>query len=215
MSNFLSVGRSLGKATIAQNNSLMTSLPASPLEESPKSLESPPALPFVSDDLLPEVYAELRRLAAWKMSSEPGDHTLQPTALVHEAYLRLLGQDNPRWQNRAHFFGAAAEAMRRILIERARRKSRVKHGGGQTRASFDEIEVAIDADEDTLLFVSEALDKLAAMDPVCAELVKLRFFAGVPNHRAAEMLGLSERTAKRNWAYARAWLKREISSQMQ
>ena len=192
----------------------MTPSPALPQKESTSGDEPALAQPFISDDLLPEVYAELRRLAAWKMSSEPGDHTLQPTALVHEAYLRLLGQEHPRWQNQAHFFGAAAEAMRRILIERARRKSRVKHGGGQIRASLDEIDVAIDTDEDTLLFVSEALDKFAALDPVCAELVKLRFFAGVPNHQAAEMLGLSERTAKRNWAYARAWLKREISSQM-
>lgn len=168
--------------------------------------------PHAADQLLPAVYGELRKLASWRMANEPSDHTLQPTALVHEAYLRLLAQEDQRWQNSHHFFSAAAEAMRRILVERARQKARLKHGGNWSRVNLDEIDVASESNEDTLLFVHEALEKLAATDPTCAELIKLRFFAGIPNHHAAEMLGLSERTAKRNWAYARAWLRREIES---
>ena len=129
---------------------------------------------------------------------------------VHEAYLRLIGQAEPQWQNSRHFFSAAAEAMRRILVERARHKARQKYGGDWQRVDLDEINVATESNAETLLFVSDALEKLAVKDPVCAELIKLRFFAGIPNHQAAQMLGLSERTAKRNWAYARAWLAKEI-----
>jgi RNA polymerase sigma factor (TIGR02999 family) len=163
-----------------------------------------------AEELLPLIYEELRKLAAMKMAHEPPGQTLQPTALVHEAYLRLLGQEQQTWQNSRHFFSAAAEAMRRILVERARRKARQRHGGGWVRVDIEEISVASEEDEETLLFVNDALERLALKDPVCAELINLRFFAGIPNHEAARLLGLSERTAKRNWAYARAWLTREI-----
>ena len=145
-----------------------------------------------------------------KMAREQPGQTLQPTALVHEAYLRLLGQEQQQWQNSRHFFSAAAEAMRRILVERARQKARQKYGGKWQRVDLDEINVATESSNETLLFINEALEKLEVKDRTCAELIKLRFFAGIPNHQAAEMLGLSERTAKRNWAYARAWLAKEI-----
>jgi RNA polymerase sigma factor (TIGR02999 family) len=166
--------------------------------------------PKAADKLLPLVYEELRKLASWRMAREAPGQTLQATALVHEAYLRLVGQEQQHWQNSRHFFSAAAEAMRRILVERARHKACQKYGGDWQRVNLDEINVATESNAETLLFVSDALEKLAAKDPVCAELIKLRFFAGIPNHQAAEMLGLSERTAKRNWAYARAWLAKEI-----
>ena len=166
--------------------------------------------PKATDELLPLVYEELRKLASWRMAREAPGQTLQATAVVHEAYLRLVGQEDQQWQNSRHFFSAAAEAMRRILVERARHKARQKHGGDWQRVDLDEINVATESNDETLLFVSDALEKLAVKDPVCAELIKLRFFAGIPNYKAAEMLGLSERTAKRNWAYARAWLAKEI-----
>jgi len=162
------------------------------------------------DELIPLVYEELRRLAAMKMAREQFGQTLQPTALVHEAYLRLLGQEKQAWQNSRHFFSAAAEAMRRILVERARHKARQRHGGEMQRLDIERIDVASQDDEKTLLFVNDALERLSAKDPVCAELINLRFFAGMANHEAARLLGLSERTAKRNWAYARAWLAKEI-----
>jgi RNA polymerase sigma factor (TIGR02999 family) len=163
-----------------------------------------------ADDLLPLVYDELRRVAAFKMAHEAPGHTLQPTALVHEAWLRLVGNDEPRWENRAHFFGAAAEAMRRILIDNARRKQALRHGGGQQRVPLDAIDIASAAEDDQLLAVHEALDKLAAQDELKAQLVKLRYFVGMTIQEAAEVLGISEPTAKRYWAYARAWLYREI-----
>ena len=163
-----------------------------------------------AEELLPLVYEELRRLAAAKMAREAPGQTLQATALVHEAYLRLIGQKDQPWQNSRHFFSAAAEAMRRILVERARQKARQKYGGDWQRVDLEEINVATESNDETLLFVSDALEKLAVKDPACAELIKLRFFAGIPNRQAAEILGLSERTAKRNWAYARAWLAKEI-----
>jgi RNA polymerase sigma factor (TIGR02999 family) len=166
--------------------------------------------PKAAGELLPLVYEELRKLASWRMAREGAGHTLQATALVHEAYLRLTGQEDPHWQNSRHFFSAAAEAMRRILVEHARQKACQKNGGGWQRVDFDDVKIATESNDETLLFVSDALERLAVKDPVCAELIKLRFFAGIPNHQAAEMLGLSERTAKRNWAYARAWLAKEI-----
>ena len=166
--------------------------------------------PKAADELLPLVYEELRKLASWRMAREAPGQTLQATALVHEAYLRLVGQEDQQWQNSRHFFSAAAEAMRRILVERARRKARQKYGGDWQRVDLEEINVATESNDETLLFVSYALEKLAVKDPACAELIKLRFFAGIPNRQAAEILGLSERTAKRNWAYARAWLAKEI-----
>ena len=164
----------------------------------------------MSAELLPLVYEELRRLAAHKMAQEAPGQTLQPTALVHEAWLRLGADAQPAWKNRAHFFAAAAEAMRRILVENARRKQRLKHGGGQQRVELNALDVAISSDDGQLLAVDEALDKLAARDPLAADLIKLRFFAGLPNVEAARLLGLPERTAKRTWAYARAWLYEEL-----
>jgi len=164
-----------------------------------------------ADRLLTLVYDELRRMAAAKMAGELPGQTLQATALVHEAWLRLGGEDQPTWRNRAHFFGAAAEAMRRILIDRARRRRAQRHGGGQQRVSVDDIELAAQPDrEDELLAVHEALDKLAAQDPPKAELVKLRYFAGMTVSEAALALGISEPTAARWWAFARTWLYEEI-----
>lgn len=160
-------------------------------------------------DLLPLVYEDLRRVAAAKMAAENAGQTLQPTALVHEAWLRLSAENHP-WANRRHFFAAAAEAMRRILIERARKRQRVRHGGGIRQTTLDELDLATTTNPDLLLVVHEALDRLAKEDSVGAELIKLRFFAGLSNAEAAEVLGLSERTGKRAWAYARAWLYEEI-----
>ena len=166
--------------------------------------------PKAAEELLPLVYEELRKLAARKLANEPPGQTLQPTALVHEAWLRLGGKPDAKFANQAHFFAAAAEAMRRILVENARRKQRLKHGGGQQRVELDTLDVAITSDADHLLAVDEALDKLAAQDALAADLIKLRFFAGLSNIEAAQLLGLPERTAKRTWAYARAWLYEEL-----
>jgi RNA polymerase sigma factor (TIGR02999 family) len=166
--------------------------------------------PQAADELLPLVYTELRRLAAHKMAQEPSGQTLQATALVHEAWLRLAGAENQSWQNRAHYFAAAAEAMRRILIDNARRKRALRHGGGQERVDVEQAEIAAPTDDDQLLAIHEALDKFAAQDQQKAELVKLRYFVGLNLVEAAEILGISEPTAKRWWAYARAWLYREV-----
>ena len=160
-----------------------------------------------ANELLPLVYEELRRLAACRMANESAGHTLQPTALVHEVWLRLAGEDaNVRFANSAHFFAAAAEAMRRILIDRARRKATEKRGGRWQRIHLDGVDIAADADDDTLLMVNECLDKLAKEEPQAAEIVKLRFFAGLTLEEAGQLLGFTERTAKRHWAFARAWL---------
>ncbi len=161
-------------------------------------------------ELLPLVYEELRKLAASKMANEAPGQTLQPTALVHEAWLRLAGDGAREWENRAHFFGAAAEAMRRILIEKARRKKALRHGGGQARLDVQELEIAAPAPDDQMLAVDEALDKLAALDKDKAELVKLRYFVGMTIEEAAAVLRISEATAKRWWAYVRAWLYAEV-----
>jgi RNA polymerase sigma factor (TIGR02999 family) len=169
--------------------------------------------PQAADQLLLLVYDELRKLAAAKMAHEAPGQTLQPTALVHEAWLRLAGQADPSWRNRRHFFSAAAEAMRRILIERARHRRRHKHGGGLQRVNVDELDLATVTDDETLLRVNEAIEKLNAVDPVGAELIRLRFFAGLSNVDAAELINLPERTAKRTWAYARAWLYEELRRQ--
>ena len=166
--------------------------------------------PKAAEELLPLVYEELRKLAAHKMASEASGHTLQPTALVHEAWLKLVGQDNPKFEGRGHFFAAAAEAMRHILVDRARRKAAIRHGGGLQRIDLHHLTIASETVDENVVRVSEALDKLAAHDRESAELVKLRFFAGFTNAEAAELLGMSERTAKRTWAYARAWLLKEI-----
>ncbi len=169
--------------------------------------------PTAADQLLPLVYEELRRLAASKMANEAAGHTLQPTALVHEAWLRLIGKENPQWNGRAHFFGAAAEAMRRILIENARRKRAGRHGGGQARLDIQEIELAAPAQDDELLALNDALEKLAARDGKKAELVKLRYFVGFTTGEAAEVLGISVPTADRWWNFSRAWLFEEMERQ--
>ena len=165
-----------------------------------------------ADELLPLVYEELRKLAARRMANESPGQTLQPTALVHEAWLRLVGSEQQTWQNRAHFFAAAAEAMRRILIDRARRKRALRHGGGLQRSDIQEVEIAANGDDDQLLAVNEALDQLALEDKQKAELVKLRYFVGLTIDEAAQMLSISAPTAKRWWAYARAWLYHQIKS---
>ena len=165
-----------------------------------------------SEELLPLVYNELRRMAAHKMAGEKPGHTLQPTALVHEAWLALVDSSNQSWQNRAHFFGAAAEAMRRILIARARRKGRQRRGSGAAHLDVDGIEIASPAPDEQLLALNDALDRFAALEPRQAELVKLRYFVGLKITEAAEVLGISEATAKRWWAYARAWLFEEVQS---
>jgi len=162
------------------------------------------------EKLLPLVYAQLRKLAASKMVHESASQTLQPTALVHEAWMRLGGSDQQAWENRAHFFAAAAEAMRRILIDRARRKLAVMHGGGKKRVAIAESSIAAPDEDQRLLAVHEALDKLAQSHKEKAELVKLRYFAGLTNEEAATVLGISERTASRHWIYAKAWLFNEI-----
>src|SRR5215469_7901186 len=161
-------------------------------------------------ELLPLVYGELRKLAASKMAHETPNQTLQPTALVHEAWLRLTGNENVKWNGRAHFFGAAAEAMRRILIDNARRKSARRHGGGQQRVDVDEIDIAAPGKEDELLSINDALEEFAKMDKQKAELVKLRYFVGLTNEEAAEILGISAPTARRWWNYTRAWLYQKI-----
>jgi len=166
-----------------------------------------------AEQLLPLVYEELRQLAAARMAKEAPGQTLQPTALVHEAWLRLVGKAKPHFQGRAHFFAAAAEAMRRILIESARRKARLKRGGDWARANLDEVQLATDSDAATLLSVDQALEKLAAAHPDKAELVKLRYFVGMSSPEAAKVLGISETTAKRNWAFARAWLYGELAGE--
>src|SRR6058998_287423 len=168
--------------------------------------------PKAAGELLPLVYEELRRLAASKMANEAAGNTLQPTALVHEAWLKLVGKDNPKFEGRAHFFAAAAEAMRRILIDNARRKRASRHGGGQARVDIHDVEIATAARDNELLAVHEALDRLAAEDAGLAELVKLRFFVGLTNKEAGEILGVSEPTVERRWAFARAWLYQEIKS---
>jgi RNA polymerase sigma factor (TIGR02999 family) len=161
-------------------------------------------------ELLPIVYEELRKLAAAKMAQQPAGQTLQATALVHEAYLRLTGGVRDQWQGRAHFFRAAAEAMRCILIENARRKGRWKRGGQLERVELEGLELASATPPDTLLVVHEALERLEAEDAPKAELVRLRFFIGLSHAEAAEVLGLSEPTVKRYWNFARAWLLREV-----
>jgi RNA polymerase sigma factor (TIGR02999 family) len=166
--------------------------------------------PKAAGQLLPLVYDELRKLAACKMANEAPGQTLQPTALVHEAWLRLGGGEGQDWDGRAHFFGAAAEAMRRILIENARRKKAMRHGAGQPRLDVQQLEISAPAPDDQLLAVDEALTRLAALDQEKAELVKLRFFVGMTIEEAARVLGISEATAKRWWVYARAWLYAEV-----
>jgi RNA polymerase sigma factor (TIGR02999 family) len=170
--------------------------------------------PRAAGELLPLVYDELRKLAAQRLAQEKPGQTLQATALVHEAYLRLVGA-NPEqpWNSRGHFFAAAAEAMRRILVEQARRKQRVRHGGGRQRIDLDEACAVVQPPSDDLLALDEALTRLADRDPVRADLVKLRFFAGLTMPEAARALGISLATAERYWTFARTWLFAELSGE--
>lgn len=171
-----------------------------------------PGDPKAADELLPLVYEELRQLAAVKMAGQPAGHTLQPTALVHEAWLRLAGA-NTKFEGRPHFVFAAAEAMRHILVDHARRKRALRHGGGQQRVEFDEAVLAAPDHDDQVLAVNEALDKFAAENKLGADLVKLRYFGGLTLAEASQALGVSERTADNYWAHAKAWLVREIQDQ--
>ena len=167
--------------------------------------------PHAAEQLLPLVYGELRKLAARKLAREKPGRTLQATALVHEAYLRLVDvKQAQHWNSRGHFFAAAAESMRRILVENARRKQSRKHGGHLVRQDFDAVDVAAPETSDELLALDEAIQKLAAQDKAAADVVQLRFFAGLPLSEVANVLGISPRTADRLWAYARAWLHQEI-----
>lgn len=166
--------------------------------------------PQAAEQLLALVYDELRKLAAAKMAREVAGQTLQPTALVHEAWLRLGGDHQPDWKNRAHFFASAAEAMRRILIDRARSRQAMRHGGGLVRLNADDLEIATAPDDERVLAINDALERFVLIEPQKAELVKLRYFAGLTTEEAARTLGISEPTAKRWWAYARAWLYQEI-----
>lgn len=166
--------------------------------------------PKAAGELLELVYQELRNLATHKMAQEPPGQTLQPTALVHEAWLRLIGSQNPSFANRAHFFSAAAEAMRRILVDRARRRNTQRHGGGYKRVELTDCDLAAPQAEDQLLAVNDALEKLAQSRPALAEVVKLRYFGGRTNEEVAQILGISLATVKNYWAFARAWLLQEI-----
>ena len=167
--------------------------------------------PSAAEQLLPLVYDELRNLAAARLAQEKSEQTLQATALVHEAYLRLVNVDQlQQWDSRGHFFAAAAEAMRRILVEHARRKGRKKHGGQMQRVDLDEVAAVGEAD-DRLLALDEALTRLAAVDPLAARLVTLRYFTGLTMSEAAAALGVSLRSAERNWTYAKTWLHRELT----
>jgi RNA polymerase sigma factor (TIGR02999 family) len=166
--------------------------------------------PKAAEELLELVYQELRQLATHKMAQEPPGQTLQPTALVHEAWLRLIGSQNPSFANRAHFFSAAAEAMRRILVDRARRRNTQRHGGGYHRVDFADCDLAAPQPDDQLLAVNDALEKLARSRPVLAEVVKLRYFGGRTNEEVAQILDISLATVKNYWAFARAWLIQEI-----
>ena len=169
-----------------------------------------PEDPGANRELVASVYNELRGMARAKMAKEPSGHTLQPTALVHEAWLRLGADQGQVWDNRAHFFGAAAEAMRRILVDRARKRLAMKHGGGMERVDADEVEIAAPGKkDDDVIAISDALERFSAEEPEKAELVKLRYFVGMTLEEAGEAMGVSTRTAKRWWAYARAWLKAE------
>ncbi len=166
-----------------------------------------------SEELLPLVYDELRRHASARMAREAAGQTLQPTALVHEAWLRVFGDGGRTWENRGHFFGAAAEAMRRILIEKARSKARLKHGGNQVRLDIEQLELAETTPEEKVLLIDDALEKLQQQDPEKARVVVLKFFGGLTNEQVAESVGVTVRTVERHWAYAKAWLFQSIRAQ--
>jgi RNA polymerase sigma factor (TIGR02999 family) len=170
--------------------------------------------PRAAEELLPLVYDELRKLAAVRMAQEPAGQTLQATALVHEAWLRLTGPHEVHWNGRGHFFAAAAEAMRRILVDRARKKARQRHGGDLERVDLDHVSVATEDSDDTVLAIHDALEKLARESAQQGEIVKLRYFAGLEHAEIAEALGVSEATVRRHWAYARSWLYAELRSSL-
>jgi RNA polymerase sigma factor (TIGR02999 family) len=203
-------GAALGLSCLHAANSRVILVPMSEVTRILSAIEHGDKL--ASEQLLPLVYAELRQIAAAKLAHEKPGQTLQATSLVHEAYIRLVvGDAAQRWDSRAHFFAAAAEAMRRILVENARRKKTEKRGGARVRQDLDAIDVAAPEDPEDFMALDEALDKLASTDQTAAALVQLRFFAGMPIPEAAELLGISHRTADRLWAYARAWLHQEIA----
>ena len=166
-----------------------------------------------SEELLPLVYNELRHLAAARMAQESAGQTLQATALVHEAWLRMVGDGDRGWQNRAHFFGAASEAMRRILVENARHKSRIKRGGGQIRLDIADLDLVATTPDEKVLLINDALEQLRNQEPEKARIVVMKFFGGMTNQEVAENLGVTERTVERQWAYAKAWLYQNIRSQ--
>jgi len=168
--------------------------------------------PRASEEILPLVYNDLRRQAGAQMASEASGQTLQPTALVHEAWLRMVRGGNQLWQNRAHFYGAAAEAMRRILIENARRKSRLKRGGDQVRLDIEDVDLAETTPEEKILLINDAVDRLQEHDPVRARVVVLKFFGGFTNQEVAASIGVTERTVERHWAFAKAWLFQSIQA---
>ncbi|MEW6160913.1 MAG: ECF-type sigma factor [Verrucomicrobiota bacterium] len=168
--------------------------------------------PKAADELLPLVYSELRRLAAFKMADEASGHSLQPTALVHEAWLKLAGRENQQWNGRTHFFNAAAEAMRRILVDNARRKRAARHGGQMARADLQELDLPLPMPDDELLALDDALGRLNTFDARAAQLVKLCFFVGLTREQAAQELGMSLRSTERLWAFARAFLAREMEN---
>jgi len=182
-------------------------------QEEPNPSPDAAGSPLPAAVLLPQVYNELRRLAAQRLAKEAPGQTLQATALVHEAYLRLVGADDPGWQGRGHFFAAAAEAMRRILVEQARRRGSLKHGGDRGRVELVDACATLQSPPEEVLVVDEALSKLAAEDALAAELVKLRYFAGLSVEEAADALGISRATAYRHWTYARAWIRCEVLGQ--
>jgi RNA polymerase sigma factor (TIGR02999 family) len=192
----------------------MSHVPDTTILENPSGGKEPwnirPGDPCAGENLWPLVYDELRRMAAQKLALEKAGHTLQATALVHEAFVRLVGGGGQRWDSRGHFFAAAAETMRRILIDRARKKRAARRGGGRRKLDIDAVDVAIQAGPDELLAINDALAKLARQDPVAARLVKLRYFAGLAVADAGKALGMSTATAYRHWKYARAWLHGEL-----
>ncbi len=163
-----------------------------------------------SEELLPLVYDELRRLATIRMAQQAAGHTLQPTALVHEAWMRLVEDGARSWENRAHFFGAASEAMRRILVDTARRKARLKRGGGMERLNLDAVEIAQSTPDEDILLIDEALEHLEKLDEERARVVVLKFFGGLTNAEVGQNLGIGERTVDRHWSFAKAWLLRWI-----
>jgi RNA polymerase sigma factor (TIGR02999 family) len=166
------------------------------------------------DELLPLVYEELRHLAAARMAQESAGHTLQPTALVHEAWMRLVGDGDRTWKNRAYFFGAAAEAMRRILIESARHKSRLKYGGGQERLNIEDVDLAGTTPDEKVLLINDALEQLEKEHPERSRVVVLKYFGGLTNKEVAELLSIGERTVDRHWVCAKEWLFRKVRAQM-